>query len=261
MVNQKTSEPKRIQSLQHAMTVVEAIAASEDGLRLLDLAQQVGLSSSAVHHIVVTLSAQGWLVRDAQPIRYRLGPVLLGLPGRQLHRQRCVVIDAAMIDLLQRSGADSVNLCEATGLEMLLTRTVRADRPDEVTPVSGSVLQPYTSAASLVHLAFWPAERSQTFREQRPFEVHAGTMWPSRAGFDDALARTRSAGCADLPLNDPLALRLGVPVFDAVGALIASLTITVHKTADPVAMRTRCIAAGCRTTAAIRAQLQGADHG
>jgi DNA-binding IclR family transcriptional regulator len=261
MVKQKTTEPKRIQSLQHAMTVVEAIAASEDGLRLLDLAQQAGLSSSAVHHIVDTLCAQGWLVREAQPIRYRLGPVLLGLSGHQRQRQRTAIIDAAMIELLQRSGADSVNLCEAAGLEMLLTRCVRADRPDEVTPVSGSVLQPYTSAASLVHLAYWPAERSQTFCELRPFEVHAGTMWPSRAGFDAALAQTRSENCADLPLNDPHALRLGVPVFDADGALIASLTITVHKALDPTAMRARCIAEGRRITAAIRTQLQGANHG
>ena len=98
MVKLQTSAPKRIQSLQHAMTVIELIAASEDGLRLLDLAQQVGLSSSAVHHIVDTLCAQGWLVRVERPIRYRLGSVLLDLPGRQQQRQRSVVIDAAMIN-------------------------------------------------------------------------------------------------------------------------------------------------------------------
>lgn len=255
------TQPKRIQSLQHAMTIVEAIAASDDGLRLLDLAQQVGMSSSAVHHIVDTLAAGGWLVRAEQPIRYRLGPVMVGLAGRQLRHQRTVIIDAAMLELLQRSGADSISLCEATGHELLLTRAAHADRPDEVTPVSGSVLQPYTSAASLVHLAYWPAERTQTFREQRPFEVHAGAMWSSRAGFDAALARARSEGCADLPLQDPQALRLGVPILDAGGALIASLTITVHKAADPAAMRARCIAEGRRTTAGIRARLQGADHG
>lgn len=262
MVNiQSASEPKRIQSVQRAMAVVEAIAASEDGMRLQDLARTVGLTAGAVHHIVDTMVAGGWLARTAQPVRYRLGAGLLAMSGRHGQRRLVAVVDAEMIALLARSGGDSISFCEAAGHELLLTRSVHRDRPATVVPVTGTVLPPYTSAASIVHLACWPAERAQAYRELRPFEVHAGGMWPSREAFEAAVATVRSAGHVDLPLAEPRSLRIGVPVLGVGGALLASLTITAVQVADPASARARIIAEAVRSTAIIRAELEGTDHG
>jgi IclR family acetate operon transcriptional repressor len=262
MVNKEDqpAEPKRIQSLQRAMAVIEAIAASEDGMRLQDLARQVDLTPGAVHHIVDTLVAGRWLVRTTQPVRYRLGSALVGMGGRQELRRLIGIADAEMVALLARCGGGSISFCEAAGNEILLTRMVHADRPAVVVPVTGTVLPPYTSAASGVHLAFWPAERAQAYRELRPFEVHAGGMWGGAERFDAALVQARAAGYIDLPLSGN-SLRIGVPVLGAGGALLASLTITAEKVADPATVRARLIAEGVRTTAIIRARLEGADHG
>lgn len=237
------------------MAVVEAIAASEDGMRLQDLARSVGLTAGAVHHIVDTLVAGGWLERGTQPVRYRLGQGLVGIAHRQGRRRMTAVIDAAMIELLAASGGESVSCCEASGNEILLTRAVRGDRPATVVPVVGTVLPPYTSAASVVHLACWPEERAAGYRELRPFEVHAGQMWKGRDAFEAAVAGVRRAGHVDLPLAERTSLRIGFPVFAAAGNLVASLTVTAIQVADPAAARERIVAAGLRATAGIRAAL------
>lgn len=251
------NSPKRIQSLQNAMRVIAAIAGSEDGLRLQDLAAAVGLTAGAVHHIVDTLAADGWVERVEQPVRYRLGHALPALVARQGTRRLVRAVDAGMEELLRRLGGGSLSYCEAAGMEILITRAADAAHGGRVAAVTGTVLQPYTSAASVVHLAWWPAERVQTYRELRPFEAHGLPLWGSAERFAAVLATARQEGFVDLPLADPAMLRIGVPVLDAAGALHASLTITVRGDA---AMRARVIAEGLAFTRAIRSALQGDDH-
>lgn len=251
------NNPKRIQSLQNAMRVVAAIAGSDDGMRLQDLAAAVGLTAGAVHHIVDTLAADGWVERIEQPVRYRLGHALPALVARQGGRRLARAVDAEMEDLLRRLGGGSLSYCEAAGMEILIIRAADAAHGGRVAPVAGSVLQPYTSAASVVHLAWWPAERAQAYRELRPFEAHGLPLWGSAERFAAALAAARREGFVDLPLADPALLRIGVPVLDAAGALHASLTITMR---GDGAARARVVAEGLAATRAIQRRLQGDDH-
>lgn len=252
------NNPKRIQSLQHAMRVIAAVAASEDGMRLQDLAATVGLTPGAVHHIVDTLAADGWLVRVPQPVRYRLGHALPAMVARQAGRHLLRVVDAEMAALLQRLPGASLSYCEAAGHEILITRS--SDALGRIGPVTGTVLPPYTSAASVVHLAWWPAERTDAYRQLRPFEVHGLPLWRSADRFARTLATVREQGFIDLPLADQAALRIGVPVLDAAGALAASLTISMHDLDKTEAMRLRAIAEGRAATRNIQTALKGDAH-
>jgi len=254
------NNPKRIHSLQNAMRVIEAIAASEDGVRIQDLAAVVGLTPAAIHHIVDTLAADGWLVRASKPVRYRLGHALPALVARQGGRLLARCVDAEMVALQRRLGDCSISCCEAAGHEILLTRSTDAKRSGTVTPVTGTVLPPYTSAASVIHLAWWPSERAQAYRDLRPFEVHGLPLWGSAGRFAKALTCARERGHVDLPLSDAGALRVGVPVLDAGGALAASLTISMHALSDVDAARARVISEGRAATAVIQQQLTGDEH-
>jgi DNA-binding IclR family transcriptional regulator len=240
--------------------VVAAIAHRDDGLRLQDVARAAGLTAGAVHHIVATLMVDGWVERCQAPVRYRLGSGLTSLVSRFGQRRLIPIIDAAMVDLLARSGADTISFCEAAGHEVLVTREISRERPTIVRPVADYVLPPYTSAASVVHLAYWPAERAQAFRERRPFETHAGTLWGDQERFQAVLAATRTAGHVDLPLSDPASVRIGFPVLGAGGALVASLTLSAARVADPAALRIRIITAATATIAGISEQLEGPHH-
>ncbi len=240
------------------MRVIAAVASSDDGMRLQDLATAVGLTPGAVHHIVDTLAADGWLVRATQPVRYRLGHALPAMVARQGGRQVARIIDAEMVALQRRIGTCSVSCCESAGLEILLTRSTDAAHSGTVTPVTGTVLPPYTSAASVIHLAWWPAERAQTYRDLRPFEVHGLPLWGDAERFAAALVCARDHGHVDLPLNDH-ALRIGVPLLDAGGALAASLTVSVGRVEDP-AERARIITEARVTTHRIQHALLGDDH-
>lgn len=255
MVNK---HPKRIQSVQRAIALVEAIAASDDGMRLQDLARSIGVTAGAAHHLVDTLAASGWVARSAEPVRYRLGPALAELNGRHQQRRLMTAIEAGMRDLHRRLAVCSISLCEAVGSELVLSRAIAHDAGSAVIETRGTVLPAYTSAASLIHLAFWDAERAGTYRAQHSFTEHGAAMWGTPERFDAALRTVRRGGFAELPVRQSEALRLGVPIFAPGGGLAASFTITVHEGEVDAALRQRCIDESLAAAHRIRASLTGA---
>lgn len=65
------NENRRIQSVERALTLLEAIAAAGGEARLVDLATQLGLPKGTLHGLLNTLAAMGYVSRHGT--RYALG--------------------------------------------------------------------------------------------------------------------------------------------------------------------------------------------
>ncbi|MBN1670187.1 MAG: helix-turn-helix domain-containing protein [Kiritimatiellae bacterium] len=220
------TEAKRIQALTRGMDVLELLAESDDGMRLQDIAKELGGKPPAVHHLLSTLVAGGYVERAERPVRYRLGSGLLDLVGRQVRRRLVRRAGEIMLGLQAELGAVSISFCEARGDGLVVSQQMSVRRPGHVQRDVASPLPPYTSLASIVHLAFWPEERAQRYREQHPFDVYGSGLWHSAAAFEAVVDKTRAEGYVRLPLEAGAKVRLiGLPVFSATDEFVASLTI------------------------------------
>jgi DNA-binding IclR family transcriptional regulator len=72
--NSETIAPvrPRVQSVSRALAILRVVAGSHDGVTARELSDRLELNLSTVHHLVQTLTAEGFLWRDGQR-RYRLG--------------------------------------------------------------------------------------------------------------------------------------------------------------------------------------------
>ena len=79
-------------SLVKALDVLLALEQSPEGRGVTDIARALGLPKSAVHRLLVTFQACGFVQQQAQTSRYTLGPVLarLGLCAADLFTPRRV---------------------------------------------------------------------------------------------------------------------------------------------------------------------------
>jgi DNA-binding IclR family transcriptional regulator len=69
-----------VPSINAACRVLDALARAEgDGPTLSGLARELGLSKSSLHGILATLQSWGYVRRDAESRRYRLGAALVSL--------------------------------------------------------------------------------------------------------------------------------------------------------------------------------------
>ncbi|SEQ73619.1 IclR family transcriptional regulator [Thalassovita taeanensis] len=82
-----------VQSVERALTLLELMAATEDGARLSDLARSAGLAASTAHRLLTTLEQRGFAQSDAASGRWHIGQRSFAV-GSAYTRQRNFVVPA-----------------------------------------------------------------------------------------------------------------------------------------------------------------------
>ena len=148
------------------MRVVALVAEAPDGMTLSEIARQLGMSKSAAHSLVRTLTAGGYL-RTVEPgPRYRLGMELvrLGEAARgSLHVGR--MCHPVLVDLSQTTGLTTRAAVSDHGYPVFIDRV---DSPGLVrfhTPLGVREL-PHTSAAGKAILAHLPTDVTTRIAEE-----------------------------------------------------------------------------------------------
>jgi DNA-binding IclR family transcriptional regulator len=75
-----------IQSLARGLKILEALAASEDGVSITELADHLGVDKSSASRLMQTLASYGYAEQDAATRRYHLGPQIVRLSRSLLTR-------------------------------------------------------------------------------------------------------------------------------------------------------------------------------
>jgi DNA-binding IclR family transcriptional regulator len=101
---------RRVRAVEHAIDVLDAIAASGRAIGVSDIARRTGLSKAAVHHLLATLEARRFVMREPSSALYRLSWALYEL-GTNVVRG---------VDLLRVARPYLDRLAEQTGESVLL---------------------------------------------------------------------------------------------------------------------------------------------
>ena len=100
----------QVQSLVRALTLVNNIAASDEGLTLTELAQQVGLSSSTAHRLLTTLEQERYVQFDGDRRLWSMG-VQAFVAGSSFLKTRSLVGAARPhMRMLMEESEETVNL-------------------------------------------------------------------------------------------------------------------------------------------------------
>ena len=214
--------------MARALGILRLLGRSADGMALKALAAEMGLKGPTAHHIVATLTQEGFAERLTGPTRYRLGPAMrelaLGAARGDWRRRAEAVLTRLAADL---PGAIVV-LSEDVGGDVTVTLRLTPERPGVIQRPADQTLAPYASASPLVFQAFWPADRREAYRRRYPFEEYGRGRWPSTQALEAALDRVRAEEqVLLLPQESGGLIRTAVPVFgngaELAGVLGASI--------------------------------------
>lgn len=215
------------QSIVRALNIVNLVASySIDGLRVVDVADGLGLSRPTAHRILQILVAQGWLMRGSDNKRYLLGHALfeLGLTAAPQFKLRDICQPSLdriarrtghIAFLTIRSGSDAISIARSQG------------KPLALTPLQVGVHRPLgIGAGSLALLMSLPDEEVERIvvvnaRRLRNFaDVNTKTLLETvllcrRQGFASHDERLLKGVCG-----------VAVPLFDNVGEILGALSIS-----------------------------------
>jgi len=143
-----------IPSLARAFALLEALSGNPEGCSVTELEKRVAVPVSVISKILMTLQHSGYVARDPNTKRYRLGLSLISLAQRHIAALQCEDHYLPALQKLAANTGELVQLALVTkGHLMVWVAKVDGVRPLRVAPLVGREVVLHATAAGKMWLA------------------------------------------------------------------------------------------------------------
>ncbi|MGM7669932.1 IclR family transcriptional regulator [Microbacterium sp. A93] len=213
-----------IRSVVHALTVVDQVM-SAGGVRVREVAEDLGIAPSSAHRLLSTLASRDYVVQDPHTRIYRPGAKLLGLTGGTVGTREIRHAAHRPMESLAAATGESISLSILVRAEVEFVDGIESGHILRASPRIGARLPAYSTAGGRVLLAeLGPEDVSGMFgaRLKKLTDRTVDTM-PELGGM---LARIRQAGYAVSRGESTAGISaVAVPVRLAGGRAVAGLAV------------------------------------
>jgi DNA-binding IclR family transcriptional regulator len=241
-------------TLARGLEVLEALSDVEE-TGLTELARRQGLSGSTLFRILATLTAHGYVHKSAAG-RYRLTLKTWEIGAKAVRRLPMRDLARPFMEKMAAETEETAHLSVLRGEGIVIIDKVDSPHPVRVDTFVGLCAPAHCSATGKAILAF---ESPETLDRKLPPRLprYTEATVTARAALARELAQVRRSGWArNREEWRPGVCAAAVPVRDAAGAVVASLSVTVPTSRfTSEAVRDRLVPALKRTGAAIEAQI------
>lgn len=222
-----TSGVPGAQTISRAVRVLQLMAAhAPSGMRLVDVARDMGLERPTAHRLLKALTEESMVVQDVRTRRYSLGPMLFELGILATHRCNLKEVSQPVVEKLADETGDTAFLFLRSGHDAVCISRMQGSYPIQTPFVPLGSRQPLgVSAGGLALLAALPdSEISAVLTAVAPRLGAYGDL-----GVDQVLemcARTKRMGHAVAGNHAVPGVRaIGLPVFNAARNPVAAITV------------------------------------
>lgn len=219
-------EPEEgVQAVALTLRIIEFVAQERRPVGVTTLAQALGTTKSRIFRHLQTLVLRGYLSQEEETERYQVGPRLIGLA--RLVGDNLDLVDVAMPVLRALRDAlghyTVLSQVEDEGVRVLAAISGRS--LVEIGVKRGSLLLFHGSAQGKVALAFGTGDLQRRVLRSR-LEMLTPHTIVSAAALEQELGRIRARGWGTGYNESLIGLNtLAAPVFDAAGAVVATIGI------------------------------------
>ncbi|MFZ5782193.1 MAG: IclR family transcriptional regulator [Pseudomonadota bacterium] len=228
--------PKRTQgsqSLERGLDILEMIEAENGDIGVREIARRLGLSPTIVQRLVSSLSARGYIEKNAETARYRLGyrSMILGASGER----GIDYITTARRELERLAREYHLNSFVAVlraGRAIYLAAE-QADAAVAIRVSVGSEMALHSTAAGKILLASLADAEARKLLGARKLAAITPHTITDPAALIASLAKVRRTGVATVvEENIPGVLSVGAPIRDRAGRTVAALSVAFPKYFD-----------------------------
>ena len=223
----------RSQSLERGLDVLEAIAAEGGELGVRELARRCGLSPTIVQRLVTSLASRGYIEKNNDTARYRLGHRTLALGVTSEAAFDYVVAARRELERLAHDHHLNGFLSVLRGGRAIYLLAVQADGPVAIKVSPGSEMPLHSTGAGKVLLASLSDGEARKVLGIRKLTAITPHTITDPAAIVALLPKVRRQGFALVnEENIPGVLSVGVPIRDRAGTVVAALSVAFPKYLD-----------------------------
>jgi len=216
-----------IQTVAHALDLLELFQESNSELGITDLSKRLHLHKNNVFRLVATLNSRNYIEKNTASGKYRLGfktRALGHLADRQVDYRQYVRPSLARLNRLSR---ETCYFSMLSGDHAYYMDVAESDLPVRLSQWVGSRRSVCYSASGKVQLAFLPKEEQEKILAGLEFIRHTDTTITDSAALRSELERILQRGYAIEDQEfDTGVIEIAAPVLDSCGNVIGALSIT-----------------------------------
>lgn len=209
-----------------AFDLLEALASAREPLGVSELARAVGSTKSATFRILATLEGRGYVTRDADTARYKLGIGLLFFGQRALEDIDLRSEARPVLEELHNRFNETVNLGVIINDKVIYLDILESEHGLRMTARAGSQDEIHSTAIGKAILSHWPEYELARFLES-PLTKRTSRTITDPLLLRKELDQIRTAGISqDKGENEEGASCFGAPIFDHQGEVVAAISIS-----------------------------------
>lgn len=218
------------QSLERGLDILEMIEAESGDIGVRELARRLGLSPTIVQRLVSSLAVRGYIEKNLETSRYRLGhrSMILGASG-----ERGVDYAATArreLDRLAHEHHLNGFVAVLRGGRAIYLLAVQAESPVAIRVSLGSEMPLHSTAAGKVLLASLDDGEARKLVGRAKLAAITPHTITDPAALIASLAKVRRQGYATVvEENIPGVLSVGAPITDRGGNAVAALSVAFPK--------------------------------
>ena len=211
-------------AVERALNILEAAAHRRDGLTNSEISRKLGIPKSSASYILRTLERRGYLRRDAESGRYRLGLKILSLGGDAQANLDIADVALPFMRALEEKIHMTVHLAVLDQGEAVYIEKVEAPGFFKVNTWVGRRMFLHSTSVGKCLLAWLPKHEIEGLAKQQGLKKRTPKTIITMTRLLAELEHVKDEGYAvDDEENSMGARCLGGPVFDATGNVIAAL--------------------------------------
>jgi DNA-binding IclR family transcriptional regulator len=214
-------------AVERALNILEAASQRREGLTNSEISRRLGIPKSSASYILRTLEHRGYLRRDAESGRYRLGLKLLSLGGEaQAGLDLAEVALPFMRSLVERLGM-TCHLAVIDQNEAVYIEKVEAPGFFKVNTWVGRRMYLHSTSVGKALLAWMPKAERDALLHYCDYKRRTPKTITSLSRLVAELERVHQQGYAVDDEENSLGARcVGAPIFDALGNVVAALGVS-----------------------------------
>jgi DNA-binding IclR family transcriptional regulator len=217
-----------LSSVKRALELLDHFTAEQPELSLAEISREADAHKSSVFRILTTLEAMGFVEKNPQSGKYRLGLKIFALAGRFWGHHDIRQIASPFMEELARESGELIHLAVLDGLDIVYLEKKGQGQVLTVATRVGGRDPAYTSSMGKVLLSDLPEEKLRQILRRRKLRKLTPNTISEIPQLIKELAEIREQGFAVDNEESFSGIRcVGAPIRNAAQKVVAAISITV----------------------------------
>jgi DNA-binding IclR family transcriptional regulator len=235
MVIKREKANYTIQSVSHALDILESFTKTEDELGVTELSKRLGLHKNNVFRLLATLEHRGYIEQNKSTENYRLGPKTLQIGAIFIEQRECRRQARPILEHLMASSGETAVVAVLRGNKVIYMDSVETNKTVRAISRVGVMLPAHCTAVGKMQLSFLPVAEIEKLYPENTLPSLTDKSIKTRDGLIADLKKTSERGYAVEHEEADLDVRsIAVPAKDFSKNVIAAVGIVApaHRLSD-----------------------------